>query len=209
MGVLVVDDDVLVLESVRRRVQAALDEAGADVAVHVATDLALGLEQIRALAPLLGGVFDLRLGGTALDGLGLIDAARAKDPDVPIAVLTGALPAEILDCAASRLVFVVQKGSGNERAVLAAFMQSVLRRAQTPRFADTLARVAAERGLTGRETSLLGAYVQGSSDKELAQVLSIGQGTLNGYKARITRKLATDSMRKAAFQVLRRAYRDL
>ena len=207
MEVLVVDDDALVARSVRRKLQHRFDGRG--VTVEVRTDLTSGLARVSNNGGLIGAVFDLRFGDATLGGLKLVDAARALDPDVPIALFTGLSPDEIADEVGGKLVYCVHKGSPGALEALTGFADRVLRRMKPRLFEDDVNAVARERDLTECEARYLRVYAEGAPDKQSAVRLGVPIGTLYNYKTRIIRKLETDSMRKALYQVFRRAYRDL
>jgi FixJ family two-component response regulator len=223
-AVLVVDDVPLVLASMCGDVRSAIDKRreAADaygLVVETAATFAEAKKRLEAPGDVAGCLLDLHLGDHARGGLELGRLARRRDPDLPIVLVTGRLPAEIGDAVGRELFPCIQKGRSLRepvdklvgRVVRHASDRAAVARAGEARrvFAADIDRAAENGNLTHAERAYVHAYARGLPDKVTAPELGIAIGTLNDRRRAVIRKLGVDCMRRALFKIIRLAYRDL
>ncbi len=180
---------------------------GEDVHIVTVTDDAHARAVLAQSPNLLGCVIDSKLGDAERAGFDVVDAVRARYPDVPILIFSGQPPSTIAAEISGRMVFYAWKASDEAWEAVSTFARGLV---QPNRSLDgDVAAIAYERSLSDEEAAYLRLYVEGRPDKENSARMGIPLGTLYNYKTRITKKLAVASMRRALFQLLRRVYRDL
>jgi DNA-binding NarL/FixJ family response regulator len=146
---------------------------------------------------------DLRL--PDLSGTDVIRGIRAQCPDCRVVVLTtyagdediylaleaGARAYLLKDAKRDELLSAIRAVHAGQRYIPPAIAHRL-----TDRFGST--------ELTGREREVLGLIVRGNSNKQIAWVLGVTEGTIKGHVNNILSKLGTSDRTHAAVTALRR-----
>jgi DNA-binding NarL/FixJ family response regulator len=192
MRVLIADDHQLIIEGVRRSLEAAGD-------FEVVGECSSGAQVL----PLVGRtnpdvvLLDLRMPGA--DGLSCLTRIRSKHPDVKVVILSASTDEKII-------ANVLKRGASAYvvKSVNPVDLPSVLRQAVDgtvfsaiglPDAGDTPARAA---GLTERETAILSALARGLSNEAIAKELWVAEQTVKFHLTKIYRKLGVANRTEAA-----------
>ncbi len=192
MRVLIADDHQLILEGVRRALEAAGD-------FEVVGECSSGSQVL----PLVGRtnpdvvLLDLRMPGA--DGLACLTRIRSQHPDVKVVILSASTDEKII-------ANVLKRGASAYvvKSVNPVDLPSVLRQAVDgtvfsavglPDAGDTPARAA---GLTERETAILSALARGLSNDAIAKELWVAEQTVKFHLTKIYRKLGVANRTEAA-----------
>ncbi len=161
--------------------------------VGVATDGEMAVEQHNEHSPDVT-LMDLQM--PALDGVGAIEAIRAKNPSAHILVLTTYdADADILRAIEAGATGYLLKDTPREelfRAIRAtAAGESVLAPTVTARLMTRM-RAPAEENLSAREIEVLQLVAKGKSNKEVGKALHISTATVKTHLIHIYNKLGVD-----------------
>lgn len=199
--VLIVDDHAVVRQGLRTflRIDPDIEVVGE------ASDGAEGVRLAQELEPDIV-VMDLVLPG--LDGISATRAIKKSNPDIEVLVLTSVLDqASVVGAVQAGAIGYHLKDTGPEdlaRAIKAA-ADGVAQ--LTPRAArllmTTVSSPADPEPLTGRERSVLLHLSRGFSNKEIAQQLTISEGTVKTHVRSILAKLQLESRTQAALYAVR------
>ena len=193
MKVLIADDHRLVLEGIRRTLEAAGDIE----IVGEATDGNQVLPLVRQLSPDVV-LLDMRM--PKMDGLTCIDRLRKHGLDVKVVILSAYKDAEHIQAAFKRGAsgYVV-------KSVDPVDLPSAVRQALDGTFFSAFQPVAAEQadavaatGLTQRELDILSAVARGLSNHRIGKELWISEQTVKFHLSNIYRKLDVSSRTEAA-----------
>lgn len=143
-----------------------------------------------------------------MDGVAAIEAIRRETPGVEIVALTSVLDDELVVAAvrAGAIGYLLKDADGLElkTAIRAAAAGRVH---LSPRAATRLLRevrtVETPGALTQRETDVLRLISLGLANKEIAQRLSIGEGTVKTHVSSVLNKLGLQSRTQAALHAVR------
>ncbi len=202
--ILLVDDHAIVREGLR----ALLEDVEGMLIVGEAANGDEAVELAGKLQP------DLILMDVKMPGLPAADAIRlirANHPRIRILMLTsyaedrqvqevmaaGALGYVLKDVAKSELLRAMKTVTRGEPWLHAEVQRSLLNRLRGNTPADP------QQLLTGRERSVLKLIAQGKSNREIAQALSLTEGTVKGYVSNILGKLKLSDRTQAALYAVR------
>ena len=171
--------------------------------VGMAGDGEAAVRLYSALAPDVA-LMDLQMPG--LDGVGAIEAIKAKQPSANILVLTTYdSDADILRAIEAGATGYLLKDTPREelfRAIRAAAKgDSVLAPAIAARIITRM-RAPAEENLSAREIEVLQLVARGSSNKEVAKALHISTATVKTHLIHIYNKLGVDDRTAAVTTAL-------
>ena len=202
MRVLLIDDHTLF----RSGLQELLRRRG----IHVAAAVGTGAEGCRLAAELRPDVVLLDMRMPEMDGLDVLQSLRARQPAVPVVMLTTSREKrDLVECLRNGAQGYLLKDMEPEELVSA--LDDVLagKTVVAPDMASVLAEVVqgdrpAERGrspfsiLTRREREILCHLAAGRSNKAIARELDISDGTVKLHVKSILRKLEVHSRVEAA-----------
>ena len=192
MKVLIADDHRLIIEGVRRALEAVPD-------FEVVGECSSGSQVL----PMVGRtqpnvvLLDLRMPGA--DGLSCLTRIRSQYPDVKVVILSSSTDEEVI-------ANVLKRGASAYvvKSVNPVDLPSVLRQAVEgtvfsaigmPKAEDGPARSA---GLTERETAILSALARGLSNEAIAKELWVAEQTVKFHLTKIYRKLGVTNRTEAA-----------
>ena len=175
--------------------------------VGMAGDGEAAVRLYSALAPDVA-LMDLQMPG--LDGVGAIEAIKAKQPSANILVLTTYdSDADILRAIEAGATGYLLKDTPREelfRAIRAAAKgDSVLAPAIAARIITRM-RAPAEENLSAREIEVLQLVARGSSNKEVAKALHISTATVKTHLIHIYNKLGVDDRTAAVTTALEKGH---
>lgn len=184
--VFLVDDD----DAVRRAITLSLTRQGISVKAYASAHRFL-----RDYHPDQHGclLLDLRL--KEMDGLELQQQLKSKHYKIPIIFMSGHgnVPSSVLAMKRGALDFL-EKPVPKQLlldCIQAAFTEDARRRREEKQQTDVHARYAQ---LTAREQQVLGAVVQGMTNKEIAKQLDISFRTVEKYRAAVMRKMGVHNL---------------
>ena len=206
--VLVVDDQALVREGIR----TLLEVAGIDV-VAEAEDGAQALRAIEEHAPEVV-LMDLRM--PRRDGIWALEQLRERGSTVPVLVLTtfdddelvlralragarGYLLKDVTIAQLARAVRVLADGG----TLMSPSITDGLLRALRDGTAEREAEEAPLQALTVRETEVLRLVAEGCSNREIADVLHLAEGTVKNHLSVILQKTGSRDRISAVLRALR------
>jgi DNA-binding NarL/FixJ family response regulator len=192
MRVLLADDHPIVLGGLRALLRS---EPGVEV-VAAAPDGAIALELIRAHEPPMA-VLDINM--PRLSGLDVLEALEqdglatrvvfltgtASDEQIATAVERGAWGLLLKEHALDTLIQCLKTVAAGQRWLPGELVASAVRRAAERREKD----VQLERVLTAREYEIAGLVAQGLSNKHIARLLKLSEGTVKIHLHNIYEKL--------------------
>jgi DNA-binding NarL/FixJ family response regulator len=207
LRILIVDDH----EVVRLGLRALLSRYPNFVVVGEAASAKEALEQTRMHNPDIV-VMDIRLQGTS--GIEACKLITEENPDTHVIMLTSYAEDEMLfDAISAGAAGYVLKQVGSDDLVTAiecvgrgealldpAVTQRVLERV---RQAARQEQAAAFDDLTEQELRVLGQVAKGKTNKEIAKVLYLGEGTVRNYVSSILSKLNLTNRAEAAAYAVR------
>jgi DNA-binding NarL/FixJ family response regulator len=203
IGVLVVDDHIVV----RKGVRALLTDAGDITVVGEAEDGTEAVAEARRLRPQVI-LMDLKLPG--LDGVEATRAILAEQPDMGVVVLTGTEGDEqILAAVEAGALGYLAKTSKRDDFLLAIRQVARGELWLPPRLTrKLLAHLKPHAGgsgeaLTGRESGVLSLLAKGRSNHQIAQELNIAEATVRTHVSHILDKLGVNNRVEAALHALR------
>lgn len=205
--VIVVDDQALVREGIR----TLLEVAGIDV-VSEAADGAEALAAIEAHDPEVV-LMDLRM--PRHDGIWALERLRERGLAVPVLVLTtfdddtlvlralragarGYLLKDVTIAQLARAVRVLAEGGTLMSPSITDGLLRALR--ADPRDADD---ALPPQPLTGRETEVLRLVAEGCSNREIAELLHLAEGTVKNHLSTILQKTGSRDRTSAVLRALR------
>lgn len=208
MKILVADDHALFRDGLRYM----LARLGEDVEILQAKDCAEALTLAASRSDLDLILLDLAMPG--MDGLVGLRALRARNPAVPVVILSASEePAEMRLALEGGAMGFIPKSSTSDvmlgalRLVLSggvyvplAFMER-FQSGRTP--GATLASSLETLGLTPRQHDVLRLLGKGQSNKEIARVLGLAEGTVKLHISAILRALGVDNRTQAVVAAAR------
>ncbi|WP_156759480.1 response regulator [Microbacterium karelineae] len=208
LRVVVVDDQTLVRQGIR-----GLLEVSDDVAVvGEATDGAEALEAVERLHPDVV-LLDLRM--PRMDGIGALEELARRGSDVPVLVLTTFDDAELVlgalhagargyllkDVTLDQLVRAIRTVASGGTMLQPALTERLLRAAARtgPEPAEPATPIE---DLTAREQDVLHLVAGGYSNREIAHMLHLADGTVKNHVSAILMKLAARDRTQAVLRAL-------
>ncbi|WP_221584133.1 response regulator transcription factor [Microbacterium sp. G2-8] len=208
LRVLVVDDQTLVRQGIR-----GLLEVGDGV--EVVGEAADGAEALDAIARLQPDVvlLDLRMPG--LDGIGTLEELRRRGAEVPVLVLTTFDDAELVlaamragargyllkDVTLEQLARGIRTVADGGTMLQPALTERLLREAERSA-PDPAGSFAILEALTARELDVLHLMAGGYSNREIAVMLHLAEGTVKNHVSAILVKLASRDRTQAVLRAL-------
>ena len=206
MKILVADDHALFRDGLRY----LLGQLGAPVEVFEAKDGAGALELVGLHPDLELVLLDLAMPG--IDGLAGLRLLRARCPAVPVVILSGSEePADVRQALDAGALGFIPKSSTSQvmlnalRLVLSGgtyLPPSYLERTQGMRVPLAASSVDSL-GLTPRQLDVLRLLGQGHSNKEIARVLELAEGTVKLHISAILRALGVNNRTRAVVAAAR------
>ena len=192
MRVLIADDHQLIVDGIKRALEAA---DGFEVVGEVSSGSQV-LPMVGRTSPDLV-LLDLRMPGA--DGLTCLAQIRKRHPTVKVVVLSVSTDEKVIQT-------VLQRGAAAYvvKSVNPVDLHSVLRQAMDgtvysavglPDRSDSAARAA---GLTDRETAILSALARGLSNEAIGKELFVAEQTVKYHLTNIYRKLGVANRTEAA-----------
>ncbi|GAA1737980.1 response regulator transcription factor [Isoptericola hypogeus] len=210
LRVVLVDDQTLVRQGIR----SLLEIAGGVEVVAEADDGEAGLAAVARHAPDVA-LLDLRMPGR--DGLWVLDELRRRGLDVPVLVLTtfdddelvlralrgGAQGYLLKDVTVEQLSHAVRALAGGGTFVQPAVTARLLRAVRSSAVGGSPATDEAHvQRLTERETQVLRLMAEGCSNREIAEVLFLAEGTVKNHVSQVLLKLDTRDRTRAVLRAL-------
>jgi DNA-binding NarL/FixJ family response regulator len=204
--ILVADDHTLFRDGLRYML-AQLDD---DVEILEAKDCAEALALVGSRSDLDLVLLDLAMPG--MDGLAGLRALRVRRPSVPVVILSGSEePADVRQALDRGAMGFIPKSSTSQvmlgalRLVLSGGVYlppAFLERFQPGR-TPTAAPPIEALGLTPRQHDVLRLLGRGQSNKEIARVLGLAEGTVKLHISAILRALGVDNRTQAVIVAAR------
>ena len=213
LSLLVVEDHALVREGLVQ----TLRQLDADVTVHEAADSDAARAVLEAGLSVDLLVLDLGLPG--IDGLSYLVSLRQNHPEIPVVILSAYDDAHTvgraMKCGAAGFV---SKTYSSERLLAAlrdvldgrVFKPDLLPAASpaiSPRVSMDGRAEPAEFGLTERQAEVLGLMASGKSNREIAALLGLSEGTVKIHLTAIFKVLGVTSRTQAMVVVARNGIR--
>lgn len=202
--VMIVDDHELVREGLR---SVLLQEPS----VEVVGEAADGEQAVEAAWRLRPEVVLMDLSMPGLDGIEALTRIRARTPETQVVVLTnfasdqkvrdavaaGAIGYLLKDVLKAELVQAIRNAREGRPSLHPEAQRLLMRRVTTP-------APPPEAGeLTPRERSVLELIAGGHSNKSIASVLNLSEGTVKGYVSAVLSKLGVDDRTQAALYAVK------
>ncbi|MEO8287480.1 MAG: response regulator transcription factor [Chloroflexota bacterium] len=199
--VLVADDHSVVRKGLRSFL-------GLHAELEIVGEAADGQEAVRMAHELLPDVVLMDLKMPKMDGITAIGIIRKELPDVEVIALTSVLEdaAVIGAIRAGAIGYMLKDTEADELCtaiVAAAAGQVQLSPAAAARLMREVRAPESPESLTERETDVLRLLAQGSSNKEIAQGLTLSEKTVKTHVSNILSKLGVPSRTQAALYAVR------
>ncbi|MFW5943508.1 MAG: response regulator [bacterium] len=122
----------------------------------------------------------------------------SEDRRVPNAIQAGAVGYLMKDVLKAELLRAIRAAAAGEPALHPEAQRQLMRRVATPEEPDLLET------LTEREMEVLALIAQGRSNREIADALSLTEGTVKGYVSAVLSKLQVADRTQAALYAVKR-----
>ena len=191
LDILIVDDE----RDIRELVAGVLSDEGYDC--RTAGDSAAALQAIDQQRPSLV-LLDVWLHGSAMDGLEVLDAIKAREPELPVVIFSGHGNIDTAVAAISRGAVDFIEKPFEKAVMLAALEEGFARLERSGRVAARAEEASARLEiLTTREREVLEGLVRGHPNKTIAYDLEISPRMVEIHRANVMTKLGVSSLSEA------------
>ena len=202
--VMIVDDHVIVREGLTMLLSEEAD-------IEVVGEARNGVEALTRIDQLQPNVVLMDLVMPEMDGIAATTQIRQKYPDCQVLVLTsfaedqrvpdaiqaGAIGYLLKDVLKADLLRAIHAAARGEPTLHPEAQRQLMQQVITPTSPNLLET------LTGREMDVLRLIAQGHSNKEIANVLHLTEGTVKGYVSTILGKLQVADRTQAALYAVK------
>jgi DNA-binding NarL/FixJ family response regulator len=209
--VVLVDDQMLVRQGIRGLLELVHD-------IEVVGEASDGEDALKKIPELRPDVLLLDIRMPRLNGIAVLDALRAADALPPTLVLTtfddgdaaiaaikaGAKGLMLKDVALEDLAQAIRGLADNKTAFQPAMTESLM--AAIRRSPLALSDDYAAEALTAREKEVLHLICAGYSNKEIADLLALAEGTVKNHVSNLLLKLNARDRTRAALKALQEGY---
>lgn len=209
--VVLVDDQTLVRQGVRGLLELLPD-------IEVVGEASDGEEALQKIPELKPDVLLLDIRMPRLDGIGVLDALRQADALPPTLVLTtfddgdaaiaaikaGAKGLMLKDVSLEDLAAAIRALAENRTAYQPAMTESLM--AAIRRSPSSSSDSYAVEALTAREREVLHLICAGYSNKEIADLLALAEGTVKNHVSNLLLKLDARDRTRAALKALQQGH---
>jgi DNA-binding NarL/FixJ family response regulator len=189
--ILVADDHRLMLDAIRTALEDEQD-------IEIVGEAQSGEEVLRLVTRTRPDLvlLDLRMPG--INGFGVLDELRAREPNVKVVILSGVDEPRVIEAALRRGAEAYVLKQVEPRDLAAAIRQATER--TIFRLVSTAPdeAVASDVHLSPKELTILRAVAAGTSNKELAKTLWVSEQTVKFHLTNIYRKLGVSNRTEAA-----------
>ena len=184
MRVVIADDHRLVLDGIRRALEA---DGGFEIVGETLSGTQV-LPLVSRTSPDLV-LLDLRM--PKMDGLACLDELRRRHPNVKVIMLSASTAPELIDTALRRgaTAYILKSVDPDDlpSTIRQALEGNVYSTSGLPESSEPIGAKAA--GLTDREITILRSLARGHSNEEIAKELWVAQQTVKFHLTNIYRKL--------------------
>ncbi len=205
--VLIVDDQTLVRQGIRSLLELA-------EGIEVVGEAADGVEALGRIADLAPEVVLLDLRMPRLDGIGVLEALRTREPAPACLILTtfdddeallngmraGAKGYLLKDVSLEHLTAAIRALAEGRTMITPALTERVLRGLMG--LGDGAGGFTAPEPLTERETEILRLMAGGYSNKEIARALGVAEGTVKNHVSSVLSKLGVRDRTRAVLKAV-------
>jgi DNA-binding NarL/FixJ family response regulator len=203
LRIMIVDDHAVVREGLEAVIARQPDMA-------VVASLGSGQEAVDALAQAAPDVVLLDLRMPELDGLAVLEALRARQPQLKVLMLSGQTGDEAIFRALSRGAAGYVSKAAPSAELLEAIRQAKHGRVRpSADVAERLAERSLREPLSDREIEVLRHAAEGESNKEIGVALGLAENTVKNHIKSIMLKLDAADRTEAVTLALRRGIIDL
>jgi len=203
---LIIDDDLSLLESLKMHFEEVEEEGAPRYQVATATSAAAGLKAAAEISPSLV-ILDMMLPDRT--GLQIIEEMRSLCGDAPILIVTAHHDMEttIRAMKAGAIDFIEKPFS--DQLLLDRIWQAIDRDREARR-AEAIRAAVSQRlaRLTPREREVMRGLIEGKTSREIATELHLSARTVEAHRAQVLAKMEVDSGTKLVRLVLVAGFRD-
>jgi len=200
--ILIADDHGIVRQGLRMYL-------GLDPEIEIVGEACNGAEALELTHQLHPDVVLMDLLMPVMDGIAATAAIRRELPDTEVVALTsvledtsvveavrvGAIGYLLKDTEAHELLRAIKAAAAGQVQLASPAAARLMREVRTPE--------KSREALTDRETDVLRLLAQGRSNKEIAQLLNIGEHTVKTHVSHVLNKLGVPSRTQAALYAIR------
>jgi DNA-binding NarL/FixJ family response regulator len=191
MRVLIADDHRLILDGIRRALEADGD-------FEIVGETQSGTQVLSLVARTKPELVLLDVRMPHMDGLACLDEIKRRHPDVKVVMLSASASPDLVEAALRRGAAAYVVKTVNPYDLPATRRQALEGNVHTAIGLDDSARAGAKAaGLTERELTILGALARGLSNDEIAKEFWVAPQTVKFHLTNIYRKLGVKNRTEA------------
>jgi len=191
MRVVIADDHRLVLDGIRRALEADGD-------FEIVGEAQSGTQVLPLVSKTRPDLVLLDVRMPQMDGLACLDQIRSRHPDVKVVMLSASSNTELVEAALRRGASAYVIKTVNPDDLPATLRQALEGNIQTTISGGETDRASAKAlGLTERELTILGALARGLSNEEIAKEFWVAPQTVKFHLTNIYRKLGVKNRTEA------------